>query len=96
MARPPSIRLTVSRIMEKHVLRIEKAQEDAADFLLTPDDALVLERLAKAEAALDKRAAPKDEDTGPKVDPKDALARLKTGKASPAAESRGADEDSDD
>jgi len=94
MARPPSIRLTVSRIMEAHVYRIEKAQKEEPNFLLTPDDALVLERLAKAEAALDKRTPQKDEDDAPKRDPAEALARLKKS-TSPAAESRGADGDDD-
>jgi hypothetical protein len=94
VARPPSIRLTVSRVMDAHVLRIEKAQKDDEKFLLSPDDALVLERLAKAEAALDKRAPQKDEPEGDKPDPKEALARLKSG-TSPAAVHRGAEGDED-
>jgi hypothetical protein len=80
--------------METHVLLIERKQREDADFKLTPDDALVLERLAKAEAALDKRAPQKDEDEGPKKDPQEALARLKKS-TSPAAESRGAEGEDD-
>lgn len=94
MARPPSIRLTVSRVMETHVLLIEKKQREDPDFKLTPDDALVLERLAKAEAALDKRVPQKEETDGEKPDPKEALERLKKG-TSPAAAHRGAEGDDD-
>jgi hypothetical protein len=94
MARPPSIRLSISRIMQAEVIRIEQEQEKDPTRRLSPDEALVLERLAKAEAALDKRTPQKDEDEGPKRDPAEALARLKKS-TSPAAESRGADGDDD-